>query len=69
MKCSADNMNNVISENMEYHQKTFKQNHCPVNSLEQNLILTGLKDQKKLLTDLINMIDFNQERKNSCVNY
>ena len=33
---------------MEYHQKTFKQNHCPVNSLEKNLILTGLKDQKKI---------------------
>ena len=41
---------------MAYHQTTLKQNDCPVNSLEQNLIFTELRNQRKLPTDLINMI-------------
>ena len=41
---------------MAYHQTILKQNDCPVNSLEQNLIFTELRNQRKLPTDLINMI-------------
>lgn len=67
IKLFADNTNKVISENYGIMPKNIETKLvCPVNNFEQNLVLIELKNQRKLLIDLINMIKiFIQERKNS----
>ena len=53
---------------MAYHQTTLKQNDCPLNNLEQNLILTELKNQRKLPVDLMDMIKIYSTKRPSYVN-